>query len=66
MPYEIEATSKTPALIIYLLDVSASMRTNMGGKQRIDVVGEALQVALQQMVFLDSLDTCGILSAIDL
>ncbi len=51
MPYEIEATSKTPAFIIYLLDVSASMRTNMGGKQRIDVVGEALQAAFQQMVF---------------
>ncbi len=51
MPYEIEATSKTPAFIIYLLDVSASMRTNMGGKQRIKVVEEALQAAFQQMVF---------------
>jgi len=49
--YEIEATSKTPAFIIYLLDVSASMRTNMGGKQRIDVVADALQAAFQQMVF---------------
>jgi len=51
VPYEIEATSKTPAFIIYLLDVSASMRTNMGGKQRIDVVADALQAAFQQMVF---------------
>jgi len=51
MSYEIEATSKTPAFIIYLLDVSASMRTNMGGKQRIDVVADALQAAFQQMVF---------------
>ncbi|MDY7078817.1 MAG: vWA domain-containing protein [Chloroflexota bacterium] len=51
MGYEIEATSKTPAFIIYLLDVSASMRTNMGGQQRIDVVGDALQAAFQQMVF---------------
>ena len=51
MPYEIEATSKTPAFIIYLLDVSASMRTNMGGKPRINVVGEALKAAIQQMVF---------------
>ena len=33
MPYEIEATSKTPAFIIYLIDVSASMWTNMGSKR---------------------------------
>jgi len=51
MSYEIEATSKTPAFIIYLLDVSASMRINMGGKQRINVVADALQAAFQQMVF---------------
>jgi len=64
--YAIEAISKTPAFIIYLLDVSALMRTNMGGKQRIDVVEESLQTAFQQMVLLDSPDACGILSAIDL
>lgn len=51
MTYDVQATSKTQALIIYLLDVSASMGQNLGGKRRIDVVMEALQAAVQQMVF---------------
>jgi hypothetical protein len=51
MPYEILATSRTPALIIYLLDVSASMSQPLGKKRRIDVVVDALTAALRQMVF---------------
>lgn len=51
MPYDIMATAKTPALIIYLLDVSASMSQALGGKRRIDVVMEALTATLKQMVF---------------
>lgn len=51
MPYEILATARTPALIVYLLDVSASMTQMMGAKQRIDIVTDALTVALRQMVF---------------
>ena len=51
MPYEIMATSKTPALIIYLLDVSASMSQPLGDKRRIDIVMDALGAALRQMVF---------------
>ena len=51
MPYEVLATSKTPALIIYLLDVSASMSQPLGDRRRIDVVGDALQAALRTMVF---------------
>ncbi len=51
MPYETEATSTTPALIIYLIDVSASMRNPMGDKRRIDVVAEALRAVFEQMVF---------------
>jgi len=51
MPYETMATGKTPALIIYLLDVSASMSQPLGNKRRIDVVVEALAAALRQMVF---------------
>lgn len=51
MPYEILATSKTPALIIYLLDVSGSMDENLGDKRRIDVVMDALGAMLRQMVF---------------
>jgi hypothetical protein len=45
------ATSRTPALIIYLLDVSGSMANPLGNKRRIDVVMDALAVALRQMVF---------------
>jgi hypothetical protein len=51
MPYEILATSQTPALIIYLLDVSASMGQPLGSKRRIDVVTDALTAALREMVF---------------
>lgn len=51
MPYEILATSKTPALIIYLLDVSGSMNEKLGQKRRIDVVMDALAAMLKQMVF---------------
>lgn len=51
MSYEVLATSRTPALIIYLLDVSASMSQPLGEGQRIDVVTAALKAALQSMVF---------------
>jgi len=51
MPYEILATSKTPALIIYLLDVSGSMSEKLGDKRRVDVVMDALGAMLRQMVF---------------
>jgi hypothetical protein len=45
------ATSKTPALILYLLDVSASMSQPLGNKSRIEVVMESLTTAIRQMVF---------------
>lgn len=51
MPYQILATTSTPALIIYLIDVSASMMLPMGDQRRIDVVMSALGAALRQMVF---------------
>lgn len=51
MPYTAVATSTTPALIIYLLDVSASMSQPWGNKRRIDVVTDALALVLRQMVF---------------
>jgi len=51
MAYEILATSKTPALIIYVLDASTSMTQPLGDSRRIDVVSEALSTAIQQMVF---------------
>jgi len=51
MSYEILATSQTPALIVYLLDVSGSMANSLHGKPRIEVVMDALSAALQQVVF---------------
>jgi hypothetical protein len=55
MSYEKQATQGTPAYIIYLLDISASMngmmKSGQGEKKRIDVVATALQSAIRQMVF---------------
>jgi hypothetical protein len=50
MPYDVLATSHTPALIIYLLDVSASMRLQLGGRRRLDVMLEALDAVVEEMV----------------
>lgn len=51
MPYETLATQKTPALIIYLLDISTSMNKMIGEKRKIDMVMDALTAAVRQMVF---------------
>jgi len=51
MTYSVLATAKTPSLVIYLLDVSASMFQPLGEKQRISVVTDALTAALRQMIF---------------
>ena len=51
MPYEILATGRTPAVIIYVLDVSASMSQSLGQRRRLDVVSDALLAALQVMVY---------------
>ena len=51
MSYDALATRVTPALIIYLLDLSASMSAPMGGRRRIDIVADALKAAIQQMIF---------------
>lgn len=48
--YSIPATSKTPALVIYLLDVSGSMSQPMGASTRIDVVTSAVQKVAVKMV----------------
>lgn len=45
------ASSKTPALILYLLDVSASMVQPMGDRRRIDVVTDSLELIIKQMIF---------------
>ncbi len=48
--YTVPATSKTPALIIYLLDVSGSMGEDLGGKPKIEVVSDALHQVAVRMV----------------
>lgn len=50
MAYTVPATSKTPALIIYLLDVSGSMGEGLGGKPKIEVVSDALHQVAVRMV----------------
>lgn len=49
--YTVQATQSTPALIIYLIDVSASMGMDMNNVRRIDVVKKALVSAIKQMVY---------------
>ncbi len=52
MTYQTLATSKTPALIIYLLDVSGSMSEKcLDGKPKIEVVTNALQKVATKMVY---------------
>lgn len=49
--YSIPATSRTPALVIYLLDVSGSMSLDIGkGKPRIKVVMDSLRKVAIKMV----------------
>ncbi len=52
MSHEVPATSQTPALIIYLLDVSASMNQDFEGSSRITVVNQALEAVLKRMARL--------------
>jgi hypothetical protein len=49
--YQVLATSRTPHLIIYVLDVSASMSQAMGEKTRVNIVELSLMSAIRQMIF---------------
>lgn len=49
--YTVQATQSTPALIIYLIDVSASMGLEMNNVRRIDLVKKALVSTIKQMVY---------------
>jgi hypothetical protein len=51
MSHERLATTDSPALVVYVLDVSASMSKPLGQKRRIDVVSDALQSAFARLVF---------------
>jgi uncharacterized protein YegL len=50
MPYSAVATSTTPVLIIYLLDISGSMSQALGDKRRVEIVSDALQEIATEMV----------------
>jgi serine/threonine protein kinase len=49
--YAAVATRLTPALAIYLLDLSGSMGLPLGTRKRIDIVNEALSKTIERMVF---------------
>ncbi len=51
MAYQLKATSGNPALVVYLLDLSLSMGQLLKGRRRIDVVKDALEATIRQMVF---------------
>ena len=50
LPYSAVATSTTPVLIIYLLDISGSMSQPLGDKKRVAIVSDALQEIALEMV----------------
>ena len=50
MSYDAVATSKTPALIIYLLDCSTSMGEALDGASKMDHVNQAIEKVLVRMV----------------
>ncbi|HEU0297850.1 MAG TPA: vWA domain-containing protein [Longimicrobium sp.] len=50
MPYDIVATSRTPALVIYLLDISGSMSKELDGAPKIEHVNRAIEQVLVRMV----------------
>jgi hypothetical protein len=49
--YNTLATSQTPALVIYVLDISGSMSNPLFGRTRIEIITDALYQALQEMAF---------------
>ncbi len=55
--YEAAANSATPALIIYLIDVSRSMEILIGGKPRVDVVSDGLYAARDKMLAVSNKGT---------
>jgi uncharacterized protein YegL len=50
MPYETTATKKTPALIIYLLDMSYSMGELIHGRRKIDLITDTLMSVVREMI----------------
>jgi uncharacterized protein YegL len=50
MPYGTMATKKTPALIVYLLDMSLSMGEWIYGRPKIDLITDTLMSVVREMV----------------
>ena len=50
MAYETLATGRKPALLIYLIDISISMRAKLEGIPKIEHVNQAIEKVLIQMV----------------
>jgi uncharacterized protein YegL len=50
MPYDTMATKKSPALIIYLLDMSLSMAEVIQGRRKIDLITDTLMSVVREMV----------------
>jgi hypothetical protein len=48
--YTIAANTRTPMLIIYLLDISKSMNDTLGDKRRVDIVRDTLEEVVLEMV----------------
>ncbi|CAM4509635.1 vWA domain-containing protein [Paenibacillus sp. FSL R5-0623] len=51
MSYSVHATGSTPALLIYLIDISGSMTLELEGQRRMDIVNEGLQTIIRQIVY---------------
>jgi Mg-chelatase subunit ChlD len=50
MTYNLPATRVSPALVIYLIDISASMRDKLNGLPKIEHVNQAIGKVLRRMV----------------
>jgi uncharacterized protein YegL len=50
MAYDVVATGRTPALIVYLLDISGSMSEMLDGAPKIEHVNQAIEQVLVRMV----------------
>lgn len=50
MSYTVAATSKTPALVIYLVDASASMATAVGRVSRVELLMKSFQKIAYRMI----------------
>jgi uncharacterized protein YegL len=50
MPYNTVATRVTPALVIYLIDISGSMQEELDGHPKIEHVNQAIEKVLVRMV----------------